>query len=179
MKWFITAQSFALMASSITFPFYLLFIKNIGSTFSSFGFAYGLFTLSSAIFHRWIGVGADRFGSKSFLVGYSWGMALLFLLIPGLTTLTEVYVMQIALGLLGAVQKTCEKSMIAEISDGHARGKVIGNYHFWTTLFSAIAVMGTGILIDFFTIHFIFYIGSVLFTISGVFLILFEFNSGE
>ncbi|MBM7586959.1 MFS family permease [Bacillus pakistanensis] len=176
MKWFITAQSFALMASSITFPFYLLFIKNIGSTFSSFGFAYGLFTLSSAIFHRWIGAGADRFGSNVFLVAYAWGMALLFLLIPGITTLPEVYVMQIVLGLLGAVQKTCEKSMVAEISEGQTRGKIIGNYHFWTTLFSAIAVMGTGVLIDFFTIHFIFYIGSVLFAVSGALFILFDSN---
>jgi MFS family permease len=170
MKWFIFSQSFAMMASAVSFPFYLLFIQNIGSNFTSFGFAYGLFTLSSALFHRVIGKGIDRFGGKGFLVGYAWGMSILFLFIPFITSIWLVYLFQIALGFFGAMQKTCEKSMISELSEGEMRGTAIGNYHFWTTLCSALAVMGTGIVLDYFTIHVIFYICSVFYLISGVIL---------
>lgn len=174
MRYFILSQSLATMASSVSFPFYLLFIKNIGSNFSSFGFAYGLFTLSSALFHRWIGSASDKIGSRKFLIGYAWGMAFLFLLIPEVDTLTGVYIMQVALGFLGAVQKTCEKTMAGEIFHGEGAGRKIGLYHFWTSLFASFAVFATGVLIDFFTISFIFYIGSFLFAGSGIALLFFE-----
>ncbi|WP_409253785.1 MFS transporter [Bacillus sp. SCS-153A] len=174
MRYFILSQSFAMMASSVSFPFYLLFIKNIGSSFSSFGFAYGLFTLSSAVFHRWIGSASDKIGSRKFLIGYAWGMAFLFLLIPEVDSLTGVYVLQVALGFLGAVQKTCEKTMAGEVFHGNGAGKKIGNYHFWTSLFASFAVFATGVLIDFFAISFIFYIGSLLFAGSGIALLFYK-----
>jgi MFS family permease len=179
MRIFILSQSFATMASSVTFPFYLLFIKNIGSNFSSFGFAYGLFTLSSALFHRWIGLVSDQFGSRYLLIGYAWGMAFIFLLIPEVETLAGVYVLQVVLGFLGAVQKTCEKTMAGEVFHGKGAGKKIGKYHFWQSLFAAFAVFGTGVLIDFFTISFIFYIGSFLFAGSGIALLFYKQKNGR
>ncbi|WP_421384739.1 MFS transporter [Bacillus salacetis] len=178
MRYFILSQSFATMASSVSFPFYLLFIKNIGSNFSSFGFAYGLFTLSSALFHRWIGSVSDKVGSRNFLIGYAWGMAFIFLLIPVVETLIGVYILQVILGFLGAVQKTCEKTMAGEVFQGKDAGRKIGKYHFWTSLFAAFAVFATGVLIDFFTISFIFYIGSFLFAGSGIALLFFEQKNG-
>jgi MFS family permease len=174
MNYFILSQSLAMMASSVSFPFYLLFIKNIGSNFSSFGFAYGLFTLSSALFHRLIGSAADMIGSRGLLIGYAWGMALIFLVIPEVDTLAGVYLLQVILGFLGAVQKTCEKTMAGEVFRGKGAGRKIGEYHFWTTLFASFAVFGTGVLIDFFTISFIFYIGSFLFAGSGIALLFYQ-----
>ncbi|WP_456271462.1 MFS transporter [Bacillus sp. AK031] len=179
MRYFILSQSFAMMASSISFPFYLLFIKNIGSNYTSFGFAYGLFTLSSALFHRWIGTASDKIGSRNLLIGYAWGMAFIFLLIPEVDTLTGVYMLQVILGFLGAVQKTCEKTMAGEVFHGKGAGKKIGKYHFWTSLFASFAVFATGVLIDFFTISFIFYIGSILFAGSGISLLFFNNREGE
>ncbi|RIW29267.1 MFS transporter [Bacillus salacetis] len=174
MNFFILSQSFATMASSISFPFYLLFIKNIGSNFSSFGFAYGLFTLSSALFHRLAGTAADRIGSRYLLIGYAWGMAFTFLLIPEVESIAGVYLMQVVLGFLGAVQKTCEKTMAGEVFQGIKAGRKIGKYHFWTSLFASFAVFATGVLIDFFTISFIFYIGSFLFAGSGITLLFYK-----
>ncbi|MGF2615746.1 MFS transporter [Rossellomorea vietnamensis] len=174
MKFFVLSQSFAMMAGSVSFPFYLLFIRNIGSNFSSFGFAYGLFMLSSAVFHRWIGSVADKVGSRTLLIGYAWGMAFIFLFIPEADSLADVYGLQVILGLLGAVQKTCEKTMAGEVFHGKGAGKKIGGYHFWTSLFASFAVFASGVLIDFFTIDFIFYLASFLFAGSGLALLFYD-----
>ncbi|HYK74272.1 MAG TPA: MFS transporter, partial [Pseudoneobacillus sp.] len=52
---FLNSQSLIVSASSVVFPFYLLFIRNIGESFSQFGCAYGLFTLISAFSYPLIG----------------------------------------------------------------------------------------------------------------------------
>ncbi|WP_175989109.1 MFS transporter [Bacillus sp. Marseille-Q1617] len=171
MRWFILSQSFAMTAASVSFPFYLLFIQNIGRSFSSFGFAYGLFTLSAALSHRLIGKLADQSGGLRLLIFYAVGMSFLFLLIPSVTSIETVYFIQIILGILGAVQKTSEKLVLSDIPHAGSRGKMIGNYHFWTSLSSSFAVMGTGLFLNYFTIHYIFYGCSMFFLISGISLI--------
>jgi MFS family permease len=159
-------------AASVSFPFYLLFIQNLGNSFSSFGFAYGLFTLSAALSHRLIGKLADRTGGFGLLIVYAVGMSFLFLLIPSVTSIKMVYFMQICLGVLGAVQKTSEKVVLSEMPSNGGRGKMIGNYHFWTSFCSSFAVMGTGLLLNYFTIHFIFYGCSVFFLSSSIFMVI-------
>ncbi|WP_064093610.1 MFS transporter [Rossellomorea aquimaris] len=171
MKWFIWSQSFAMMAASVSFPFYLLFIQNIGRSFTSFGFAYGLFTLSAAVCHLFIGRLADRIGGGKLLVVYSFGMSLLFLFIPVMDSIIEVYIIQVVLGLLGALQKTSEKIVISDVTERKKKGVIIGNYHFCTSLLASAAVMGTGFLIDYFTITIIFYGCSIFFLLSGLILV--------
>ncbi|KPL58800.1 MFS transporter [Rossellomorea vietnamensis] len=173
MRWLILSQSFAMVAASVSFPFYLLFIRNIGSDFSSFGFAYGLFTLSSAVGHRIIGRLSDLIGGQILLIVYSIGMSFLFLFIPSTGSIQEVYMIQVLLGMLGALQKTSEKVVISDMTVHASRGKSIGQYHFWTALFSSIAVMGTGFFLEYFTINFLFYACSLFFLISGLVIIIF------
>jgi MFS family permease len=105
------------------------------------------------------------------VVEYAWGTATLFLLFPIATSLWQVYVMQVILGIFGAMQRTGEKALIADLTEGKTRGKQIGTYHSWLAVFSGLAFMGGGYLIDLFTLHVIFYIGSVFLFITG-FLIL-------
>ncbi|MGW8263572.1 MFS transporter, partial [Bacillus sp. LR--39] len=42
------------------------------------------------------------------------------------------------------------------------------NYHFWTAVFSAAAIMLGGFLADFFTVQMIFYASSILYFLSGL-----------
>ncbi|WP_100407309.1 MFS transporter [Bacillus solitudinis] len=160
-------QSIIFFASSLIFPFYILFLNNVGSSYSQFGFAYGLFALSSALFHPIIGRWSKKFEGQSFLIAHSWGMALVLLFIPNLVLIEHVYLIQLILGLLGALQKHGEKTVVANLTDGGDRGPKIGNYHFWTSIFSAVAIMIGGFLADFFTIELIFYCSSVLYVGSG------------
>ena len=168
LNWLTITQSVVLFGSGIVFPFYIIFIKQIGANFTQFGIAYALFALSSAFVHILIGGFSDKFGRKIFLIINSWGVAILFLLFPIATNIYEVYVLQVILGIFGAMQKTSEKAIVADFTDGKERGKLIGRYHTWIAIFSAFAVIIGGYIIDLLTLEVIFYIGSLILFISGL-----------
>jgi MFS family permease len=165
---FVASQSFVMTAGSIVFPFYLLFIRNIGDSYSQFGLAYGLFALTAALSHVWIGKLTDRYGDRIMLLVYAWGMAGLMLLIPISTEIWQIYFIQIVMGLLGAVQKTTEKTSLSRFTEPATAGKTIGYYHFWTSIWPAIAIIATGYLIDFLTIGSLFYLASLLYMVAAL-----------
>lgn len=167
---FLRSQSLMVAAGSVVFPFYLLFIRNIGESYSQFGWAYGLFTLIAACSYPFIGKMTDRFGNKKMLLVYTWGMSIVMLLIPITTEIWAIYVIQILMGFLGAVQKTVEKTAISQhVKEmSHTAGKSIGHYHLWTSISSAAAIILTGYMIDFLTIGSLFYLASLMFFIAGI-----------
>lgn len=165
------SQSAALFGSGLVFPFYLIFIKDIGAGFTEYGLAYGLFTISSSLLHAWLGAWSDQHGRKRLLLWSAWGMAVLFLCFPVVTGIAQVYVLQVLMGLCGAMQKTGEKALLADVTESASRGRQIGAYHGWVGLFSGLAVIAGGFLIDFFTLDLIFYIGSLWMFVSGLLLL--------
>lgn len=165
--WILISQSIVLLGTGIVFPFYIIFIKEIGGNFTDFGIAYAIFSLSSAVSHALVGTWSDVVGRKIFLLINSWGTAVLFLFFPIVTALHQVFVLQMLLGVFGAMYRTSEKALIGDITHSESRGKVIGVYHGWTSVFAALAVIIGGYLIDIFTLSIIFYIGSILLFISG------------
>ncbi|WP_028401584.1 MFS transporter [Ectobacillus panaciterrae] len=167
---FVTSQSLIIMAGSMVFPFYVLLLRNIGDSFSQFGWAYGLFALTSAIVHPLVGIISDRFGDKKLLIIYSWAMAALMLCFPIATEVWHVYILQVMMGCLGAVQRNTEKTALARKIEKKDAGYEVGKYHVWTSAGGAIAVIITGYLVDFLTIGTIFYIASFLYAGSAVLL---------
>ncbi|SES18456.1 MFS transporter [Psychrobacillus sp. OK032] len=167
---FIIYQGIIGMASSMIFPFYVLLLKNVGSSYSQFGWAYGIFALTAALSYPVIGKLADKAGDKILLVLYSWGMALVLLVFPLAYEIWHVYILQIVMGLLGAIQKNSEKTVLARTVQKESAGKEIGRYHIWTSVSAAIAIIGTGYLVDFLTIGSIFYLASVIFAWSGFYI---------
>jgi MFS family permease len=87
---------------------------------------------------------------------------------PIVTNIFHVYVLQVLLGVFGAMHKTSEKALVADFTDNKKRGKAIGVYHGWIAISSALAVIVAGYLIDLFTLSIIFYIGSVILFLSGL-----------
>jgi MFS family permease len=168
MHWILISQSTVIFGTSLVFPYYLIFIKELGANFSEYGMAYGLFTISSAVVHRLIGRSSDNLGRKIFLLLNAWGTAVLFLLFPIATDMWQVYVLQTLLGIFGAMQKTSEKAIVADVTDRSERGKWIGSYHSWMSIFAGLAVMAGGFLIDLLTIDIIFYLGSIILFLSGL-----------
>ncbi|MGE7767350.1 MFS transporter [Peribacillus sp. NPDC096540] len=166
-KRFIVYQGTVGMAASMIFPFYILLIKNVGTSYSQFGWAYGIFSLTAALSYPLIGKFADRAGDNIFLLVYSWGMALVLLAFPLAYEIWHVYLLQIVMGILGAVQKNSEKTVLARFVNKATAGKEIGNYHVWTSIGAAAAVIATGYLVDFLTIGSIFYLASLIFAWSG------------
>lgn len=169
---FLRSQSLMVAAGSVVFPFYLLFIRNIGESYSQFGWAYGLFTLIAACSYPVIGKMTDCFGDKKMLLVYTWGMSTVMLIIPITTEIWAIYVIQILMGFLGAVQKTVEKTALSQhVKEmSHPAGRSIGHYHLWTSISSAAAIIGTGYMIDFLTIGSLFYLASLMFFTAGIIL---------
>ncbi|KAA0550398.1 MFS transporter [Bacillus sp. BGMRC 2118] len=171
LKIFMMSQSITFFASSLIFPFYILFLKNVGSSFTAFGFSYGLFGLSSALLYPLLGKISMLIENRVFMYVHCFGMALVLLSFPHITEVSEVYVVQVILGILGAFQKHGEKMILVDYTNEGNRGQKLGNYHFWTALCSSFAVMSAGLLADFFTIHAIFYGSSILYFVSGLLLL--------
>lgn len=164
---FLIAQSILIAASSVVFPFYLLLIKNVGNSYSQFGWAYGLFTLTAALTYPIIGRLGDRFGDKKMLLIYTLGMAAVMLLIPLLYEVWQVYIIQITMGILGAIQKNTEKAFLARTNDINTAGEKIGKYHLHISLWSGLGIILTGYLIDFLTIASLFYLISFVYIIAS------------
>lgn len=127
-----------------------------------------MFGLTAALVHPVLGRLSSRIKQSYFLFFHNWGMAVMLLIFPHVSSITTVYILQAVLGILGAMNKHSEKTLIANLTEGIDRAKYIGNYHFWTSIFSAFAIMIGGFLADYFTIHLIFYSASFLFFISGL-----------
>ncbi len=123
LKWLTLSQSSVFFASSLIFPFYILFVKNIGSSYTQFGFSYGLFGLSGALIYPLLGRLSERIDSRYYLLANSWGMAVLLLYVPHVNGVLQVYIVQVLLGLFGAMQKHGEKVLIADFTDTGERGK--------------------------------------------------------
>lgn len=164
---FVLSQSIIFMASSMIFPFYILLLRNVGDSYSQFGWAYGLFALTSALSYPLIGKLSDRIGDQNLLLFYSLAMAVILLFFPLVTEVWQVYVLQMMMGVLGAVQKNTEKTTLARKVEKVEAGAKIGRYHFWTSVGAAIAIIVTGYLVDFLTIGAIFYLASLLYVVSG------------
>ncbi|MGE6259148.1 MFS transporter [Heyndrickxia sporothermodurans] len=169
-KRFLYYQSIIMMASSMIFPFYILLLKNVGDSYSQFGWAYGLFALTSACFFPLIGKFSDSLGDEILLIFYSWSMAVILLIFPLVTEVWQVYILQVIMGILGAVQKNTEKTALARKVVKETAGMEIGKYHIWTSVGAAFAIILTGYIVDFITIGSIFYLGSLLYVVSAVIL---------
>lgn len=167
-KRFMLSQGLIMMASSMIFPFYILLLRNVGNSYSQFGWAYGLFALTAALSYPMIGRFSDKVGDKLLLQVYCFSMGFLLLLFPLVNQVWQVYVLQVLMGLLGALQKNTEKTALARKIDTNVAGREIGNYHLWTSVGAAIAIILTGYLVDFITIGSVFYLASIIYIISGI-----------
>ncbi|ANU26625.1 hypothetical protein I858_006255 [Planococcus versutus] len=83
----------------------------------------------------------------------------------------HIYILQVLMGILGAVQKNSEKTILARYVTKEIAGTQIGHYHIWTSVAAAVAVIATGYLVDCLTIASIFYVASLIFAGSGILLL--------
>ncbi|WP_159885196.1 MFS transporter [Paenibacillus puerhi] len=166
LKWLIQSQSIATLAAGMVYPYYLLFLKNLGNSYSKYGLAFAVFTISSAAVSSWLGGRLDRYGQRLLLTG-SLGMMLVMLAFPWVQSFIWVLVLQVAMGACSAMQKMSERLLLADITEKGARGGAIGAHQFWTSAASGFAVILGGYLMDWLTIDALFYTSALLYGISA------------
>lgn len=161
-NWLIRSQSIFTLAAGMVYPFYLLFLKNLGNSYSKYGLAFAVFTISSAAISQLLSKRLDRY-AHILLMTSSIGMMATMLVFPWINSFSWVIVLQLAMGACNAMQKTSEKLLIANHTEMGSRGEVIGSYHFWTSIAAGIAVIIGGYLIDWLTINALFYVSALLY----------------
>ncbi|UJF33800.1 MFS transporter [Paenibacillus hexagrammi] len=165
-KWLIRSQSIVTLAAGMIYPYYLLFLKNLGNSYSKYGLAFAVFTVSSAAAAQWLGATLDRHGIRM-LIASSLGMMVTMLAFPMVMSYTWVLVLQLIMGVCNAMQKMSERLLIADRTEHGSRGPFIGSFHFWTSVASGFAVIAGGYLIDWLTIDALFYTSALLYGISA------------
>lgn len=166
IKWLIRSQSIVTLAGGMIYPYYLLFLKNLGNSYSKYGLAFAVFTISSAVISQWLGPRLDRSGRRLLIIS-SLGMMAAMLAFPWVLTYPEVIVLQLLMGICSAMQKMSERLLLADNTEQGARGPALAGYHFWTSVASGIAVVLGGFLIDWLTINALFYMSALLYAWSA------------
>ncbi|AJY76933.1 MFS transporter [Paenibacillus beijingensis] len=166
IKWLIRSQSIVTLAAGMIYPYYLLFLKNLGNSYSKYGLAFAVFTISSALASQWLGARLDRYGPLV-LVLSSLGMTAAMLAFPWVGSYFWVIVLQLLMGTCSAMQKMGERLLLADGSQSGVRGPVLANYQFWTSVASGFAVLIGGYLLDWLTINALFYTSALLYAVSS------------
>lgn len=166
MTWMIRSQSIVTLAAGMIYPYYLLFLKNLGNSYSKYGLAFAVFTVSSAAVSQWLAPKVDRYSVQMLMVS-SWGMMVAMLAFPWVVSYTWVLILQLVMGVCNAMQKMSERVVLADYTEQGARGPAIGSYHFWTSVASGFAVIVGGYVIDWLTINALFYLSALLYGVSG------------
>jgi len=166
VKWLIRSQSIFTLAAGMVYPYYLLFLKNLGNSYSKYGLAFAVFTISSAAVSQWLAPKLDRHGVR-IMSASSLGMMVAMLAFPWVMSYVWVLILQLLMGTCNAMQKMSEKQLIADHTERGARGAFIGSFHFWTSVASGFAVIVGGYIIDWLTINALFYASAVLYGISS------------
>jgi predicted MFS family arabinose efflux permease len=166
IQWLIRSQSIFTLAAGMIYPYYLLFLKNLGNSYSKYGLAFAVFTISSAAISQWLAPRLDRHGMQILLLS-SIGMMASMLAFPWVQSYAWVLVLQLVMGSCSAMQKMSERLLLADNTESGARGGTIGTYHFWTSVSSGFAVILGGYLIDWLTINALFYASAFLYAASA------------
>jgi len=166
IKWLIRSQSVFTLAAGMIYPYYLLFLKNLGNSYSKYGLAFAIFTISSAAVSQWLAPRLDQYALQ-FLIISSLGMMIAMLAFPWVLSYTWVLILQLLMGACNAMQKMSERLLLADGTERGARGAVMGSYHFWLSVASGFAVILGGYLIDWLTINALFYTSALLYGCSA------------
>lgn len=162
VKWLIRSQSIVTLAAGMIYPYYLLFLKNLGNSHAKYGLAFAVFTISSAAASQWLAPRLDRHG-HSMLMLSSVGMCAAMFAFPFVSSYAWVIAIQLGMGLCNAMQRMSERLLLADFTTSGARGPAIGSYHFWTSVASGFAVIVGGYMIDWLTINALFYASGLLY----------------
>ncbi|WP_088043697.1 hypothetical protein [Bacillus sp. EAC] len=162
-RFLITLLSIIGFSSSLVFPYYVLFLRNIGDSYDVFSLLYGLFSLSLSVVVYFGGRYIERFSPYLLMMCHSLFCSLLFFSLPLIENIKIVYIGQLLFGSFTALFKLAEKRLFMNASSDFYR-----SYLFWTSFVTALCIIGVGILLESIDIHFMFHLAAWLFFLSGV-----------
>ncbi|MBI2053109.1 MAG: MFS transporter [Candidatus Ryanbacteria bacterium] len=162
------ANSLMSFAIGLFIPYWLIFIKNFGNSIESFGFAIGLMMLSQSATSYFVGGYSDKLGRKIFAIIAGFIFAGIAIAYTFITSLLQLYVLQILNGVTEAVQNTMITAMLGDFTDKASRGARVGRYQAITGVLTALTMMGGGFIVGQLGVKIIFYITAGLYVVATV-----------
>jgi len=163
---FTFSNSLMALAFGLFGPFYYIFINKLGGSIENFGIAVGLLVLSGALVSLVAGKYSDKFGRKPFLIMGGYASAIIVLLYTIISSLWQLYLLQIFSGLIISIFETSESSFLGDITKKEKRGTEIGKYDAFVGIAEALAIFIGAFLAGRFGFEIVFYIVSIIFLIS-------------
>lgn len=149
-------------SSSLVFPYYVLFLRNIGDSYDVFSLLYGLFSLSLSVVVYFGGKYIERVSPYLLMMLHSFFCSYLFFSLHTIENIKFVYIGQVLFGGFTALFKLAEKKLFM-----NATSEFYRSYLFWTSFVTALCIIGVGVLFETIDIAYMFHLAAWLFLISG------------
>lgn len=149
-------------SSSLVFPYYVLFLRNIGESYDVFSLLYGLFSLSLSMVVYFGGKFFEKFSPYLLMMFHSFFCSYLFFSLHTIENIKAVYIGQVLFGAFTALFKLAEKRLFLNATSESYR-----SYLFWTSFVTALCIIGVGVWFDSIDIRFMFNLAACLFLLSG------------
>lgn len=170
-KVFLFSNSILSFATGLFTPFWIIFIQNFGGGIEQFGFSIGLMVLAQSVTSYYSGKFSDKLGRKNFLLGSGFALVVVVYLYTLITSLPQLYILQILNGVAGAVNQTITTVFLGDITRKQTRGLDVGKFHAIAGVASAIAMMAGGFVVGQLGFKIIFYITAAIIFVSTLMLV--------
>lgn len=164
MKTKLLIRGSILVIQTAIFPYYLLFLKNIGETYSAFSVLYALFALSSAAcFYAltWI---PHQFPLHKMYSVSLFGLGVSMISVPYAQTMFHVCLIQCFMGICQALYKLSEKEFDKKDKLSWKKENI---HQFVLQLIIVASILGAGFIFDWFSVHILFYLAGAWYMVNG------------
>lgn len=169
---FLLSNSALFFALGLFTPFWIVFLQDFGGSIQQFGFSIGLMVLAQSVTSYLAGKYSDKLGRKIFLITGGFMLAAVTLGYTLITSMVQLYFLQVMNGITGAMQATMETTFLGDITKKVSRGADIGKYHAIVGIMAALAMMGGGYIVGQSGYKVIFYVTAAIILISTLLLFL-------
>ncbi len=159
---FLLSNSLLYFSWGLFQPFWIIFVQKIGGSIEQLGFAIGLTVFAQSSVSYFVGKHSDKFGRKMFLIISGFAMSGVIVAYTLITSLIQLYILQILYGIVGAMQATMETTFLSDVTRKISRGTEIGKYQALVGIMAGIAMIGGGFLVGSYGFKIMFYIVALL-----------------
>ncbi|WML48382.1 hypothetical protein RCG23_24605 [Neobacillus sp. PS3-34] len=158
-------QGGVLVIQTAIFPYYLMFLKNIGENYSTFSLLYATFAFSSGISYLCLTLLPAKPSLRVLCFTAFSGLSLCMLGIPFASTLLHVFLIQGFMGIFQAVYKWSEKEWVKQEKIEWRSDHL---FSFLLQMVIVATILATGWLLDWFSIGMLFAIAAIWYMVNGV-----------
>ena len=161
----------ASIAMGVWMPLMVLFIQDFGFSREIFVFAVASQVAAYSLTALFAGHFSDRFGRKPFMIGANLATAGIVVAYTFITSMSQLYTLQILLGIVNAMGATPESAFWGDVTEKKTRGRAVGGRDAFLGLVAAAAMVIAAKLTGAVNLDPVFYVVAGFFVLSAIVLL--------